>query len=250
MYQKERLEHIMSLLHQNGYVTVKFLTKELGYSTATLNRDLNLLVQMKRVRRSYGGVEALEVRGVPLVFRYEKNKLAKKKIGRRAAELVEDGDVIFIDGTTTTQCMGEYLLGKKEITVITNNMALAIFLAEHGVRVKILGGEIAESPFMLDGSETVEQAGGYWADKCFIAPGSVQMNAMLIGGTTEVYFALHKIMISHSNRRYLLMDKSKIGKPMKRVLGSFSLFDCVISDHAFQAEERQCCPDTEFLIAE
>ena len=247
MYQKERLESIMALLHRHGYVTVKFLTEELGYSTATVNRDLNMLEQMKRVKRSYGGVEPLEAQAVPLMFRYAKGKPVKKKLGRQAAALVQEGDVIFIDGTTTTQYMGQYLLEIKDIRVITNNMALAVFLAEHGVAVTVLGGAVAEPPFMLDGLDAVEAASRYRADKCFLSVGALGGQGEVVG-TGETYYALHQAMLRNSDRAYLLMDKEKLGHPYSRILCELSRFDGVISDHVFEERVKQRCPDTEFIL--
>ena len=145
MYQSERLEKILKILEENGYTTVKYLTDELHYSNATVNRDLALLEAKKLVKRSYGGVELEEKKGVPLVFRYHKMKSSKMKIARTAAELIEDGDTVFIDATTTTQYMGHFLADKKDITVITNNMALATYLADVGKSVICLGGEIVEA---------------------------------------------------------------------------------------------------------
>ena len=60
MYQKERLERILDFLNRNGYATVKELTELLHYSTATVNRDLNALEQMKKIKRSYGGAEPVK----------------------------------------------------------------------------------------------------------------------------------------------------------------------------------------------
>ena len=97
MHQTERIKHIEEILKKNGFVTVKFLTEELHYSTATINRDLNMMEKQKMVRRSYGGVELLKNRSVPLVFRYNKMRPAKNKIGKKAAEFIHDGETIFID---------------------------------------------------------------------------------------------------------------------------------------------------------
>ena len=249
MYQKERLESIMALLHRHGYVTVKFLTEELGYSTATVNRDLNMLEQMKRIKRSYGGVEPMEAQAVPLMFRYAKGKPIKKKLGKQAASAVREGDVIFVDGTTTTQYMGQYLLETKDIHVITNNMALSVFLAEHGVSVTVLGGTVAEPPFMLDGPDAVETALRYRADKCFISVSALGGRGDVVG-TVEVYYALHRAMLANSERAYLLMDKEKLGHAYSRILCPLSRFDAVISDYAFEDEVKQTCPDTEFILVE
>ena len=96
MYQKERLERILDFLNRNGFATVKELTELLHYSTATVNRDLNALEQMKKIKRSYGGAEPVKDKSVPLPFRYEKMKAAKKRIGKAAAALIEDGDTVFL----------------------------------------------------------------------------------------------------------------------------------------------------------
>lgn len=57
MYQKERIDKIMEILKENGYVTVKYLIDKLHYSNATVNRDLNIMASRKLITRSYGGVE-------------------------------------------------------------------------------------------------------------------------------------------------------------------------------------------------
>ena len=103
MYQKERMDEIYDILKKNGYVTVKYLVQQLGYSNATVNRDLNVMENQKRIRRSYGGVELSEAKSVPLIFRYHKMKSIKNKMGKAAADLIADGDTVFIDGSTTTE---------------------------------------------------------------------------------------------------------------------------------------------------
>ena len=115
MFQRERIDKILSILHRRGYITVKSLTEELHYSTATINRDLNILEQMGEIRRTYGGAELTVPKTVPVMFRYEQGKTGKKRIAKAAADLVEDGDTIFMDGSTTVQYMGEYILEKKNI---------------------------------------------------------------------------------------------------------------------------------------
>lgn len=248
MYQKERMEAILGLLRRHGYLTVKFLTEELGYSTATVNRDLNRMEQMKQVKRTYGGVELTENQGIPLLFRYAKSKPSKKRIARAAAQYVADGDVIFIDGSTTAQYMGEYLLDKKDIQVITNNLALSVYLAEHGIAVTVLGGKMAEPPFMLSGEETVENAMRYNADKCFFSTGFLTKGGV-VGGSGG-YALLHKAMLQNSKRSFLLMDKDKIDRVMGKNLCTLSSIDVLLSDYAFEEGIRAEFECTEFVLVE
>ncbi|MBQ8357712.1 MAG: DeoR/GlpR transcriptional regulator [Clostridia bacterium] len=247
MFQKERMEKILSILKCHGYVTVKYLTEELHYSTATVNRDLNVLQQMKEIKRTYGGVELNTQPTVPVMFRYEQCKPEKKRIAKRAAELVEDGDTLFMDGSTTVQYMGEYLLEKKNITVLTNNTALSAFLAEYGIDVIVLGGRVMEPPYMLAGNETVEAASHYKADKCFFSTAFVSRGGEM-AYTGDIYFSMHRTMMRNSKKVFYLADAGKLDRSGgKMVLGDFSLVDCVISDHRFEDDAGKQFPAVEYI---
>ena len=113
MYQKERIDMILNILRENGYVNVKYLCSKIGYSKATINRDLNLMEKQKLIHRSYGGVEIVENKDVTLEFRYHKMKNEKKNICKAAANMVKDGDIIFIASSSTAEFMIYYLLDKR-----------------------------------------------------------------------------------------------------------------------------------------
>ena len=250
MFQKERMEKILSILKIHGYVTVKYLTEELHYSTATINRDLNMLEQMDEIKRSYGGVELKTPQTVPVMFRYAQGKPAKKRIAKCAAELIEDGDTIFMDGSTTVQYMGEYILQKKNITVLTNNTALSAFLAEYGIDVIVLGGRIMEPPYMLAGHDTVETASHYKADKCFFSTAFVTHDGEM-AYTGDIFFTLHKTMMHNAAKTFYLVDRDKVDRlGAKVILGNFSMVDYVISDYSFAPDVRTAFPHTNFINVE
>ena len=247
MFQKERMEKIISILKLHGFVTVKYLTEELHYSTATINRDLNALEQMDEVKRTYGGVELKTPTTIPVIFRYEQAKPEKKRIARYAASLIMDGDTIFMDGSTTVQYIGEYLLEKKGITVLTNNTALSAFLSEHGIDTVVLGGRVMEPPYMLAGHDTVETASRYKADKCFFSTAAVSSNGEM-AYTGDIFFTLHKTMLRNSEKTFYLVDRKKVNHPCAKViLGDLSLVDCVISDYRFKEQTLSLFPTTEFI---
>ena len=250
MYQKERLEQLLLLIQKNGYVTVKFLVNELHYSKATVNRDLNTLEKMGKVKRTWGGVELSQAREIPIMFRYEYGKSKKKKIARRAAERIADGETVFIDGSTTAQYMGEFLIEKKNIHVLTNNMALAIFLGEHNIDVTVLGGKILEAPYMLGGIDTVETAARYRVDQCFFSTRDVTENGEM-SYADDIYFSMHRIMMHNAKQVVYLVDSDKINRRGgKVVLGDFSLVNTVISDHCFSEDTQKHFPHVEFITVD
>ncbi len=247
MYQKERLDNIMQIVEDYGYVTVKYLVSRLHYSNATINRDLNALEAQKRIHRTYGGVEIVREQEVPLPFRYHKFKAEKHRIGRAAARLVKDGETVFIDGATTTETMAEFLLDKKDITVVTNNLAIVTLLSANGIRAICLGGEIVEPPCMLSGSLTVENAMKYHVDKMFFAAGCVTKDGRI--GEGEVYYLLYATMAENADEIYFLTDHEKLERAFgnRKYLFDFHKVTAVVSDYEFDAAIKEKYPKTEFI---
>ena len=246
MSRKIRQDDILAILEKQGYATVKELVILLDYSSATVNRDLNDMQKRGLVKRSYGGVEAVARKRFPsLPFRYDLMKKEKRHIGKAAAALVEDGDTVFIDASTTAGYMGDYLSDKKDIHVITNNMMLAIQLAEAEVRVTVLGGSVVERPSMLAGEEAVEQILHYHADKMFFSTSAFTEDGQIADG--GCYRLLHRIMMKCADRVYYLADANKLKKEGAAQGESFQSVTCVISNFAFPDATRAAFPDTDFL---
>ena len=243
MYQKERLDQILQIVKRNGYVTVKFLVESLHYSNATINRDLNILEKQKQIKRTYGGVEYVEMQGTPLKFRYLKMRSAKLKIAKMASEFVRDGDMIFMDSSTTTEYMAEFLSTKKNLTVVSNNMTLLGKLSEYGITAICLGGRVVEPPSMLGGEVMLENIMKYRVDRCFFSSGYCSEDGMLNSAF------MHKLMAQNSRKAYYLVDGGKLdlSRRAKSFGMSFSDLFCVISDHEFSEEVKKKYPDTQFV---
>lgn len=245
MYQSERLEKILAILQKSGYVTVHRLTRELDYSTATVNRDLNLLEAKHLIKRSYGGVTLAEGKEPPLVDRYRHMEKVKNGLCETAMRLISDGDVLFIDGSTTTEALGKYLLEKRDLTVITNNLALFLFLSQNGVNAVSLGGRICELPYLLGGNETEGNAMRYRADKVFFSAAAITEDGQI--SADEEYETLRRIMMANSREVYFMADHEKVGKPFRKMLTDLSAVTGIICDYDFSKETRSRYPNTRFL---
>ncbi len=173
-------------------------------------------------------------------------KKEKRQICKIAAEQVCDGDTIFIDATTTTQFMAQYLIERKNLTVNTNNLSLCAFLSEHGINVICLGGRVIEAPSMLYSDETAEFASRYLANKMFFSTSSFSPDGKI---KNNGYIPLIYAMMKNSDKIYYLADheKSQISAP--KVVCDFGAVDAVISDFDFPEETKSAFPDTEFFPA-
>ena len=247
MTQKERIDMIADIMKKNGFVTVKYLIETLHYSTATINRDLNAMEKQNIVKRSYGGAELAEQKIVPLFFRYSKMRPTKNKIGKKAAEFVNDGDTIFVDCSTTAQYMGNYLANKKNLTVITNNLTLASYLSECGITVICLGGKIMEPPSMIYSAETIEFARRFSADKLFFSPTAITETGKIGASRYEEHILLIRTMMESAKEIYMLCDHKKMDNRCTRFLCDLSEVNTAITDFSFSAEVLAKYPNVRFV---
>lgn len=247
MGYKDRQEQIIGILEKQGYVTVKYLTEVLHYSSATINRDLNTLQSQQLVTRSYGGVELVRAPYVPVFFRTHKMHAEKRYIGRVAASFVRDGDTIFIDGSTTAQCMEQHLIHRKNLTVVTNNIVLAANLSEYEIKVICLGGTIVEAPSMVYSAETVENAARYKVDKMFFSTGAVSQDGLIASG---LYDLMLRAVAKHAGEVFYLVDHKKLDQPFNGVFCDFGAVDCVISDHEFPEAVKARYAQTRFELVD
>ena len=180
MYQQERMDEIMKILKEYNYVTVDYLVKEIKYSPASIRRDLTLLEKQGLITRSYGGVTYKDANISPFRFRQHSMKTAKNAIAKKAATLVKNGDVVFLDGSSTTQYMGHFLTEKKGITVVTCNMMLADFLSEHGINTYCTGGKVIEYPGILGGTYMLESLEKFNIDIAFFSSTAFNLKGQIL----------------------------------------------------------------------
>ena len=142
--RKKALEYIES----HEYTTVKDLVDYLNVSPMTIRRDLILLNQQKSVNRVYGGVVPSNITynstndpGVENFIRLDTNVEEKKILAKKAAELVSDGQIIFLDAGSTCYYIAENLADKK-IMVVTNSFTIISLLKNYSnIRLLVLSGE-------------------------------------------------------------------------------------------------------------
>ena len=245
MPQKQRQDQIIQILKTEGFVTVRHLVKTLHYSSATINRDLNAMQDLKIVKRSYGGVELLSRKDnlPPLPMREFYQAPEKRKIAEAASKLVLDGDCIFLSGSTTTQCMVPFLATKKNLTVITNSLRIAIELGEFDIMVICLGGMVTERPFITQSDLTVDNAMRYHADKMFFSTNLFTEDGVI----NYAGHLLYRVMMKNSKKVYYLTDESKLTDRVWHSLCDFSSIDGVISNFDFPQKTKEKYPNADFI---
>ena len=152
--QSERMEHVLRLLETRDYVQVAELSQSFAVSEVTVRSDLTELARQGLVARIRGGVRALqhgqsEV-GFDLRLRLEVDR--KRAIARAAAAMVDEGEAVALDASTTAYYLALELRSKRELVVVTNGLLVATALADApGITVLVTGGMLRLSAMSLVG---------------------------------------------------------------------------------------------------
>lgn len=136
-----RRQAILAQIYRDGHVQVNTLSRELGVSVATIRRDLKELATEGIVELTHGGALVRRNSDYSFMSKMLRNTQEKMVIGRLAADLVQDGDQIFLDSGTTCFHMAPYLRAKRDLCVIVNSIRTAQELFTSGLRVLLLGGQ-------------------------------------------------------------------------------------------------------------
>jgi DeoR/GlpR family transcriptional regulator of sugar metabolism len=239
LFLQERLERILDLLRRQGRVSVSELCKSFGVSAVTIRSDLATLERQGRLVRTYGGAVAKPESGAePLAFalRKELHLAEKERIGRAAAQLVHDGDSICLDASTTGWHVARHLKGRRELTVITNGLFIALeFVDSPGVTVVMPGGSLRPASASLIGDLGACILERYHVQRGFFGAGGFTL-AEGLTDTNEYEVELKRRMLERSKEVIAIVDSSKWGQVTLAPLASVQQLNRVISDCAAPAD--------------
>lgn len=232
MYKCEREDEILAILGEGDYATVEYLAKKMCISPSSIRRDLKNLEERGLVKRSYGGVRLADPTGkrIPFSVRSHENSPQKKQIAKAVLSKLNEGDVIFLDGSSSALCVAELLPALNGITVITNSVEIVGLLSNYSVKVYCTGGAIsAENRNVLVGGYTQEFLKNIRADVAIFSVQAVDAD----GSFYDCYpdeVPLRNIMMQNARLRILLCDSSKWNKTSTFYQGNIRDIDFIISD--------------------
>ncbi len=229
--RSKRIDLIKKYIYENKMVTLDQICKEFGISKSTMRRDLNEILKDTYVKKVYGGLKVLPKREQSTFeARNIANSEAKMRIAAVASNLVEDGDVIFIDSGTTTLHMIDYIKDKKNITVITNNFELIqCSIPYEGVNIISLPGTFDRRTLSFTGSSALQEIHNYNINKAFMATTGFSTTC----GVTNSFpmeSNLKQIVVQHCRKVYLLADSSKFDFAALITYCDLSSIDILITD--------------------
>ena len=248
MLASTRRREILDRLIADGYVEAKELAVELGVDTSTVRRDLDVLVREGHVQRTHGGARLIPGISTDLPYEAKQASHASEKtaIGRTAATRVADGDTIILDSGSTTYEVAVALRNHNDLTVITNDLRIAKYVAGlHRFRLLVTGGELLGSVYTLAGDRTVEFLRDYTATWTFLGADAIDATAG-ITNTNTLEIPIKRAMIAAAETTVVVADSSKFGHRALAKVAGVNEVDALITDPAL--DDKRGKPFGERLI--
>ncbi|MEA4964262.1 MAG: DeoR/GlpR family DNA-binding transcription regulator [Oscillospiraceae bacterium] len=244
----ERKNEIMAKLRAEQRVLVGELSACYGVTEETIRRDLDKLEKEGYATKTYGGAiwGNSTKSDLSYTIRKKANVDAKRTIAELAASVIEDGDHLMLDDSSTSLFLAKQIKEKKNLTVITNSIEVIVELAGvDGWTIMSTGGTLKQDSLALIGYQAQQTIRNYHVDKAFISCKGLDRN----NGATDSseYHSLNKkAMIQSARQTYLCLDASKFDKTSFVQIGGFSELSSVITNRAPDAAWLEFFHDLHF----
>ena len=238
MLAAERRNEILSQLKDEGKVIVADLSKKYDVTEETIRRDLEKIERDGFAERTYGGAVLKEndKEDLPFLVRKRTNVEAKKRIAETISEMIEDGDRIMLDASTTALCVAKQIRNKKNITVITNSIEILLELVEvKGWKVISTGGSLRAEALALVGYQAEQMLDGFYVDKAILSCKGVDYNKG-ITDPNELEAGVKKQMLAAATTKILAVDSGKFGRVSFRKIVDFTDIDVMVTDYEMDEE--------------
>ena len=210
MLKSKRKQLILEKVMKDKFVSLEYLVKALDTSESTVRRDLDELESERKLRRVHGGAESLHFLQEEESNQEKsiKNIQEKTKIAQKAASLIQEYDVIFIDAGTTNELLVNEL-HDPSVTVVTNSIHHATKLVERNIPTVIIGGVVKRSTDASIGGVALNQIGQLNFDKAFIGMNGIDDGFFTTPDMEEG--AVKRAILENAKKTYVLADASKLG---------------------------------------
>lgn len=256
MLAYERKSRIIEYLEQNGKAEVGVLAEMLGVVAETIRRDLRELETQGVLKRTHGGavIVSRKEKEYPVQVRVMKNAVEKDMICRKAAEFINEGDLIFVDNSSTLVNLIKHINEDIQLTILTNSIKLLqeyAFYRKDNITMLCTGGVFNKANLSLSGALSDKFMREFFPNMAFISCHGVSSEYGFTDGNLHEV-GLKREMLNLADRVFFLVDRTKFGKLGPIRLGGLDICDVLITDSEPGADMRvqlkQSNPDMEIIV--
>ncbi len=208
-----RRKAILEVLAKKGFVTVAELGQMFSVSEMTVRRDLAALKEEGLLQRTYGGAVGTDLAFFEVSLNAKMGQFTeqKRRIGRAAAEMVRDGDILLLDSGSTTFEVAKHLKDRR-VTVVTNALNIASELSDcRQIELLVVGGLFRWGAMSLVGPQAESFLREVRVDKLFLGVEGVDVHGGLtVPDTIEAH--TKRAMIRSAKQTIVVADHSKLGR--------------------------------------
>lgn len=228
----ERKNEILSILQRERSVMVSDLSQRYHVTEETIRRDLEKLAREGFVKKTYGGAVLTENTNTDLPFkiREKTNRTEKMVIGRAIPGLIEEGESIILDSSSTSLSAAKNLKHFKNLTIITNSIEIMMELSGNkGIRLVSTGGVMRDSALSLGGKIAEESLLHYNVDKAIMSCKGIDQQKG-ITDSNDFEANLKTVMAGCARQIIWLVDGSKFNRVNFVKILEFRRGDIVVTD--------------------
>ncbi len=232
MLAQERREQIAKKVNNEKSVLVKDLCETYDVTSETIRKDLLQLEKEGRLTKTHGGAYKKDGVKSQVHLDIRESIIIKEKeaIGLACVNLINDGDKIFLDASTTALKIANHLDDKKNLSVITNSLKVADYLSNHThIKLILAGGVFEPKSKSFLGRDSEKIISKYYVDKCFVSCRGLSIENG-ITDSNEEQGILRLLMINHSKTKYLIIDKTKCDVTSFVKIGEINIINQLIID--------------------
>ncbi|MGY8768550.1 MAG: DeoR/GlpR family DNA-binding transcription regulator [Pirellulales bacterium] len=228
-----RQDEILRCIAEVGTLSVEEAATRLEASAATIRRDFNQLAEANLVERVRGGIRIVgDQQMVPFAVREVRQPTEKMAIAEEAATLLAPGDVVFIDGGTTTLQLAS-CLPPMPLRIITNSLRLAAAIESRAMKrglweVFLTGGFLYSGSGLLVGPSAQTGLSQYHADWAMLSASSVSTQGVF--NDNEHVVESERLMIANADKVAVLADNTKIGRYAMCHIAGIDKVDVLVTD--------------------
>jgi DeoR/GlpR family transcriptional regulator of sugar metabolism len=210
MLTTQRKNLILDLLRRDGQVVAKRVAENFSLSEDTIRRDLREMAAQRLLKRVHGGALPLAPELPDLTARGEISSEMKQRLGTAAAALVRPGQMIFLDGGTTTAEIARRLPREFAFTVATHSPTIATALEKHPTaEVILIGGRIYKHSMVSTGAVAMTAISGLRPDIFFLGVTAAHpVHGLSTGDLEEA--AIKRHIARCSAETYVLLTPEKL----------------------------------------
>lgn len=232
MLPVERRKKITAYIEDQQSVRVIDLSREFGVTEETIRRDLEKLEKEGVLIRTHGGATPIEkeLYDEPHSVRSRENIENKKKIGMAIKDLINEGEIVMMDSSTTSLEIAKCIGNSKTITMITNSMGLAMEMVEFDkIQMICIGGTLRRNALSLIGPSAKKSIKNYYADKVILSCKGMDLKRGVME-SNELEAEIKKAMIDSAKTVILAIDHTKFNQFSIISLYDLSKVDIVVTD--------------------